>query len=710
MLYHLNKEKSFVYLIFVFAILLAYHKIYATVTMKIPFSDHMVLQRNAKVNVWGTGASGEVVTVKFNGQTKTVATGTDKNWKIQLDPMLAAGPLTMTVTGTNTITFSDVYVGEVWQCGGQSNMDLTLTATDWGGAFDIEVSKADYPKLRYMKTRKGNGTWNVMSPSTAGGCSATGYFFGKDLLQNLDCAVGLMVTAVGGTTIDQWFDPVSLGAFQGKLDGGVTPGDMYDQFVKPVVPYTIKGMVWIQGEQNASKVFGASDYGDRFKAVITNWRKAWGQGDFPFYYGQITGVNTTQATPFPNSAAAQVREGQRQALALPQTAMSVMLDISGGGWHYKNKQEAGRRLALAPKALLYGKNLEYSGPVFESATVSGSNVTVNFTHAKGLKTNNGSTASGIAVAGKDGVWYFVDKVAISGTSVLVSSTKVAAPVRVCMGWNDRPRLNLYNGDGLQASPFLAVVSNGKPTDCAGVYGGTASLDICGRCVAGNTGKKACDLLTEAEKACVFKGVEETINTGFKGLSYVNLANEVNSSISFNVSAESNGTATLSFRYANGGTEGRPGQLSANGTLVATLLPFSTGASWADWQIAEIQVPVVRGVNKFKLSATAAVGLPNLDQIGFVGTGLSEVVCETVTNMEDDDASIHIALYPNPSIAGFNLYVPENSKIIVTNLQGIIQDEFKGAGQKYFGENYATGIYLVEVHFKNQSKIFKVSKN
>ncbi|HTF81608.1 MAG TPA: sialate O-acetylesterase, partial [Cytophagales bacterium] len=502
----------------------------AAIGMKIPFSSHMVLQRNAKVNVWGTGAAGEIVTLKFNGQTKTTTTGADNNWKLQLDPMTAAGPLTMTVSGSNTITFNDIYIGEVWQCGGQSNMDLTLSAPDWGGDFDAEIANANYPRLRYMKTRRGNGTWNVMSPSTAAGCSATGYFFGKDLMQNLDCAVGLMVTAVGGTTIDQWFDPISINSFRGKLDASVNPGDMYEQFVKPVIPYTIKGMVWIQGEQNASRGFGAADYGDRFKAVISNYRKAWGQGDFPFYFGQITGVNTTQAEPHPSSTAAMVREGQRQALELPQTAISVMLDISGGGWHYRNKREAGRRLALAPKALLYGKPMEYSGPLFESCSVEDRDVTIRFIHATGLKTNDAKAPAGIALAGADGVWYFADKIMIQGTSVVVSSTRVPKPLRVCMGWNDRPRLNLYNSDGLQASPFVAEVNPAKPMDCMGVQGGTAIRDLCGRCVGGSTGKAACNLLTEAEDACAFDGVEETSNAGFKGISYVNVPNETGASI------------------------------------------------------------------------------------------------------------------------------------------------------------------------------------
>lgn len=448
-------KNNFTFYILLFVSVFSSWNSQATVAVVEPFTSHMVLQRNMKVNVWGTGASGEKVTVKFNGQQKSVTTGADRKWKLQLDPMVAGGPYTMTISGTNTVSLTDVYVGEVWQVGGQSNMDLTLSATDWKGAFEDDIASANFPRMRYMKTRKGNRTWNIVSPSTAAGLSATGFFFGKELLQNVDCAVGLMVTAVGGTMIEQWFDPESMKQFKGKIDASITGGDMYNQFVTPVLGYGIRGTVWIQGEQNASKVFGTSDYDDRFLAVITNWRKAWGQGEFPFYFGQITGTGTTQTTPFPNSPPALVREGQRQALKLPQTAMSVMLDISGGGWHYANKPEAGRRLALAPKALLYGKTVEYMGPLFESFTVSGSNVTVKFSHSKGLKTNDGKPPAGFALAGSDGKWYFADKASIVGSNIVLSSINVPKPIQVCFGWNDRPRLNVYNSDNLQASPFLS---------------------------------------------------------------------------------------------------------------------------------------------------------------------------------------------------------------------------------------------------------------
>ena len=456
MIKNTTKYVTMLHLIFVI-ITFNISTVLADISMKIPFTSHMVLQRNAKVNVWGTGTAGEKVTVKFADQTNTTITGADKKWKLQLDPMLAAGPLTMTVSGVNTITFTDIFVGEVWQCAGQSNMDLTLNSTEWNGAYASEITAANFPKFRYMKTRGTPTGWNVMSSSTAGGCSATGYFFGKDLLQNLDCAVGLVVTAVGGTTIEQWFDPATTKTFNGKIDASTDAGAMYDQFVLPVIPFTLKGTIWIQGEQNASKGIGTKDYGDRFKTLITNWRRAWGLGDFPFYYGQLTGINSTQTTPIPASGSALVREGQRIALELPETAMSVMLDISGGGWHYKDKKEAGRRLALAPKALLHGKTNEYSGPLFESATRSGSSVNINFTHAAGLETNDGKAPSQIGISGTNGIWYFADKLEIKGNTIIASSASVPNPNKVCMGWNDRPRVNVYNSAGLQASPFVATI-------------------------------------------------------------------------------------------------------------------------------------------------------------------------------------------------------------------------------------------------------------
>lgn len=288
--------------------------------------------------------------------------------------------------------------------------------------------------------------------------------------------------------------------------------------------------------------------------------------------------------------------------------------------------------------------------------------------------------------------------------------------RMALAWqngayNQPPHVGFYLGDGMTtpAKPNITIGSS-STKDCFGVLNGSATIDACGRCSGGTTGKVACSILIEAEDVCDFDGVEETTNAGFKGLSYVNVPNQVGAKISFNILAQSAGIGTLSFRFANGGTANRPGQLTVNGTPISPLVNFPATASWTDWQQIDVQVSLAAGVNKFVLSSTTVGGLPNLDQIGFAGNGLSKAGCGIVARVDGYDASQDIAVFPNPSNAGFNLHLPESSKVKITNLQGIVVEELEGIGQLYFGEGYAAGIYLVEVSVQNQSRIFKVSKN
>jgi sialate O-acetylesterase len=262
-------------------------------------------------------------------------------------------------------------------------------------------------------------------------------------------AVGLVVTAVGGTTVESWLDPATLAA--NPSINTSDKGGMWRSWVASVVGYGIRGTVWIQGEQNAT-AGGSAAYGERFKLILKGWRAAWGQGDFPFYFGQLS---STSGTPAPNevSYVAQVREGQRQALSLPNTAMSVHMDIGVGDWHFPNKPEAGRRLSLPAKALLYGKtDLEYSGPMYESMTVSGNQAKLVFKHTGTGLMAKGSLDNSFAIAGATGDWVW-GQASVSGDTVIVSSASIAKPTRVRYAWANKPTVSLYNKEGLPASPF-----------------------------------------------------------------------------------------------------------------------------------------------------------------------------------------------------------------------------------------------------------------
>ncbi len=444
-----------------FTILFFILKVQAKVVVPMPFYSHMVLQRNIPVPLWGTAAVGEQIELSFNGQIKDTVAGVDGKWRIVLDPMVANGPLTLTVKGTNTVTLTDIYVGEVWNCAGQSNMDTRLSYYQtnnptWGYADTI--ANATDSLLRYIDVRytilKRNVGWNVISPSTAGGCSATAYFFGKALQKKLGCAVGLLVTAVGGTFIEGWLDPATTAADTNMVmpNGLTTVGDQFNQFITPVLNYGIKGTICMHGEQNAGDTLTAPLYGDRFKKLITSWRKDWGQGDFPFYYGQITMFNT-KAPVDSFSPRVQIREAQRFALSLPKTSMTVNVDLGTGTWHFPNKYEAGRRLSLIALARDYGYDtLEYSGPTFEKLGVQGNKAKLLFSHrGLGLKMSTGTTLTGFYIAGANGVWYKATG-SIVDSMVVLTNASVPNPTRVSYA-QGKTSYNLFNKNGLPASPF-----------------------------------------------------------------------------------------------------------------------------------------------------------------------------------------------------------------------------------------------------------------
>ncbi|MBY0457543.1 MAG: sialate O-acetylesterase, partial [Gemmataceae bacterium] len=231
-------------------------------------------------------------------------------------------------------------------------------------------------------------------------------------------------------------------------------GDLYNGMVHPLTRYTIRGAIWYQGEGN---VGDGEIYTHRMNALVTGWRKAWGQGEFPFYYTQLTPLNWGGK---PKDQHAELWEAQLAALAIPNTGMAVTTDIAGnvGEAHPKNKQEVGRRLALWARAKTYGeKDLVYSGPLFQSAKLDGNKVRVAFDHAAGgLKSRDGKPLTWFLVAGADGK-FVPAKAEIDGETVLVWADEVKAPAEVRLGGHQIAEPNLVNAHGLPASPFRAAV-------------------------------------------------------------------------------------------------------------------------------------------------------------------------------------------------------------------------------------------------------------
>ncbi len=427
------------------------------------FGDNMVLQRDMPVPVWGWADKVEEVTVSIADQTHTAKAGEDGRWKVTLDKLKVGEPLEMTVKGSSgeETKFSNILVGEVWVCSGQSNMEMGIGACNRANE---EIAAADYPNLRLFTVPKTKAAepaaelkskWLPCTPKSVsadgwGGFSAAAYFFGRQLHKELGVPIGLIHTSWGGTPAEFWTsrkaledDPALKPLAQGESSC------LYNGMIAPLIPFAIRGAIWYQGESNVSRAY---QYRTLFPAMIRDWRTAWGQGDFPFGFVQIAPFRYDNTDP---ACWAELCEAQTMTLrSVPNTGMAVTVDIGDiKDIHPKNKQEVGRRLALWALAKVYGKDIVYSGPLYKSMAVEGDKIRLQFDHVGGgLVSRDGKPLSDFTIAGADR--KFVPATAeIDGDSVVVSNPAVAAPVAVRFAWRDTAEPNLSNKAGLPTGPF-----------------------------------------------------------------------------------------------------------------------------------------------------------------------------------------------------------------------------------------------------------------
>ena len=486
-------------------VMLAVPEVRAEIKLPHVISDHMVLQRDMALPIWGWAEPGEAVTVKLGKQTVQAKADAKGKWMVKLAAMPAGGPLEMTVAGTNTITVKDILVGEVWVGSGQSNMAMSVA-----GCTDAkkDIAAAKFPNIRLFTCPRRpsgqpesdiNAAWRVCSPGTVAYFSAAAYFFGREIHKELKVPVGLVNTSWGGTRIEPWtpiegFEAVPKLASHVKRvkDANATYrkmlterlGDMrawvedaakaletgeripnmpnvkhslnshgretglYNGMVAPLVPFAIRGALWYQGEANR---YDGMHYFEKMKGLIAGWRKVWGQGDFPFLFVQLAPYRYG-GDP---AALARCWEGQTATLSVPNTGMAVTNDITTlGNIHPPNKQDVGKRLALWALAKTYGKDgLVYSGPLYKSSKVEGNKIRISFDHVgSGLASRDGKPLNWFQIAGADK--KFVDAQAkIDGATVLVWSDQVAKPAAVRLGWNQEAEPNLMNKEKLPASSF-----------------------------------------------------------------------------------------------------------------------------------------------------------------------------------------------------------------------------------------------------------------
>ncbi len=470
--------------------------VYGGVWLPAIFGDHMVLQAEKPIHVWGKADPGAEVVVEFAGQKKSTVADSSKQWKITLDPMPASSkPWKLQVSSVESqVSCTNVLIGEVWLCAGQSNMRWRMDRTKNAEA---EMAAADHPEIRLFLTEQvaagkplGNlkGQWKVCSPETVGEFSGAGYYFGRDLHQELKVPVGLICSAVGGTPVQAWTpldvmeaNPLTAHIqkdyeayyatppeqrrkargtwiYGAKAEKG--PARLFNAMISPLIPLAIRGVTWCQGEANDRENGlwdGPSVYKVHFPMMIQAWRDQWGQGDFPFIYIELANYMNPQVSPVDVEADvhwAPIREAQATALALSNVYAVSTIDLGeADDIHYKDKQTVGRRLMLAAMGQVYKKlPVPSLSPRYASCSVAGSQVHIQLHDAAGLHTDDGQPPHAFAICGPDGDWKWAD-VSIDGEELIVSHPDIVKPVAVRHAWASNPDVNVYNRAGLPLMPF-----------------------------------------------------------------------------------------------------------------------------------------------------------------------------------------------------------------------------------------------------------------
>jgi len=482
-------------------------KITLTAQVKLPtlVSDNMVLQQNAKINLWGWASPNEKISIQAswtNTPIETVATA-NGNWKVTVDtPQGSEKAYTITINANNKIVLNNILIGEVWICSGQSNMYFPVGKEEgtWKTGvtnYQEEVKNASYPNIRLFTVLTNAspkplddviGAWKQCSPENINTFSAVAYFFGRELYQKLNVPIGLISTSWGGTKAEAWTSQNVLEAdvsflpilqqdaknekiYQEKLEAyylasinekiasaanapqsqlkkpkkeaNKTSYVLYNAMLYPLINFTMKGVIWYQGESNSGQAYL---YRTLFPAMVKNWRDDWKQGDFPFYYVQIAphkGQNP------------DIREAQLLSLkTIPNSGMAVTTDVGdANNIHPIDKQTVGHRMALWARAKTYNEDeLVYSGPIYNHMKIRNQKAQLFFDYAESGLKKNGETLKEFEIAGEDQVFYPADA-KIEGKTIVVSSSKVKKPAAVRFAWKAVPEPNLFNNDNLPASPF-----------------------------------------------------------------------------------------------------------------------------------------------------------------------------------------------------------------------------------------------------------------
>lgn len=495
----------------------------AELTLAPVFTDHMVLQRDLALPVWGHAAPGAPVSIEFRGEKRLAIADATGDWRVRLAPQPArAEPSTLRVaSGTEACEISDVLVGEIWLCAGQSNMEWTLAKEAHAAE---EIPQAAQPAIRLLnpdyagKEAGGNpfsavevarlsperfyrGAWTACTPETAARCSALGYYFARHLHAALGVPIGIINLAVGGSPTEAWMPVESLAAdpelralvsgqwlvnpaleawclqrahenldraiAAGEIDArspghAFKPGFLWAAAIEPLAPFALRGILWYQGESNSLRLDRVHQHERLLPLLVRDWRARWGLGDLPFYYCQLSGIETAN---YHSECWPEFRDSQRRLLeVIPNSGMVVTADRGDpASVHPRDKLTVATRLAKLALAHTYGRSVVAGGPVPRCARALGKEVRVDFAvDATGLHTSDGERVRGFEIAGASGL-FDVAEARVAGSAVMLYSPRVNGAVRVRYNWAPFPRGNLVNAEGWPSSTFELGVGDVNPS-------------------------------------------------------------------------------------------------------------------------------------------------------------------------------------------------------------------------------------------------------
>jgi sialate O-acetylesterase len=473
--------------------------------VKLPaiISNNMILQQNSKVALWGWASPGEKISItnSWNGKSTSVVADASGKWLTYIATTKAGGPYQLTFKASNTVTVDNILLGEVWLSSGQSNMEFFVGKTNnpsYTGVvnYDEVVKDAEHPDIRLIDVPNKvadepqydfKGEWKICTPKTIDTFSAVAYFFAREINKATGFPIGIINSTWGGTPAESWTKKEVLQSDSGlnqilvryqkamdvypsendkyrtalakwredtsKTKGAAprgpmgptsnqSPAKLYNGMIVPIEPYTIKGVIWYQGESNADRAF---QYRTLFPAMINNWRKDWNNAKLPFYFVQISPHRSQNA---------EIRDAQLYVYRnTPYTGMAVTTDNGDSlDIHPRNKELVGKRLSLWALRNEYGqKNIIVSGPLYKSMKIEDDKIRISFDFDKGLLAKDGELRE-FTIAGDD--QNFVPANAkIEGNTIVVWNDAVKNPKAVRFAWRNIPRPNLYNDAGLPASPF-----------------------------------------------------------------------------------------------------------------------------------------------------------------------------------------------------------------------------------------------------------------